>query len=440
MKLPAYVQYVISKLEKCGYEAYCVGGCVRDYLLGQCPDDYDIATSALPEQIMQIFSSHKLLTIGIKHGTVTVILDGKPVEITAFRSESDYRDHRHPSAVGFSSNLEQDLVRRDFTINAMAYNTERGIIDMFGGKADLKAGIIRCVGNPEERFNEDGLRILRALRFASRYNFTLDRDTSDAVHRMSYLLDYISAERINAELCGILTGECYDILINYCDIIREIIPEIRPCIGFEQRSKYHDRTVYAHIAGAVAAAEPTLIYRLTMLLHDIGKPRCFFMRDGAGHFHGHAAVSRDMAQTILTRLRFPKKVISKVLFLIENHSIVMEDTERSIRRGLAKYGEENYFDLLKIHRFDNSSKAEAYRRLTLHFEGIEHSAREYLKHNAPLKMSDLEVKGGDLVKMGYKGEQIGRMLDLLLDSVLDGECKNDRQELLKRLEEINRSN
>ena len=283
MQLPEYVYEVLQKLNNNGYEAYCVGGCVRDYLLGQCPEDYDVTTSALPEQIIEVFDGYRLLKVGLKHGTVTVIINKHPVEITTYRIDGEYTDHRHPSKVGFTPNLSDDLARRDLTINAIAYNDKVGMVDLYGGAEDLKNGIIRCVGDPMKRFDEDGLRILRALRFASRYGFSIDKETSDAIHRQKFLLSFISAERINSELCGILTGDCYDILRNYSDVICEIIPEMYPCIGFEQHSKYHDKTVYGHIAATVAAAKPTVEARLTMLLHDIGKPDSFFMKDGAGH-------------------------------------------------------------------------------------------------------------------------------------------------------------
>lgn len=430
MQLPGYVCEVLNKLHNGGYEAYCVGGCVRDYLLGQCPDDYDITTSALPEQIIKVFDGYKLLTMGLKHGTVTVIIDKKPVEITTYRVDGDYKDHRHPSEVRFTPCLEEDLARRDLTINAMAYSPKTGIIDPFGGQKDLKSGIVRCVGDPMKRFDEDGLRILRALRFASRYGFKIDKNTSDAVHRLRYLLSFISAERINCELCGILTGDCGDILYNYCDVICEIIPEMYPCIGFEQHSKYHDKTVYGHIVATVAAAEPTVEARLTMLLHDIGKPASYFMKDGVGHFYGHADVSREIAVKIIERLRFSNKIADEVLFLIQNHGIVINDDTRSIRRGLARYGAERFLKLIRVHYYDTCGKASAYFGEKDLFDSIEKHTREYLENEPPMSLKQLKVNGSDISKLGISGRIIGEALSFLLGQVIDGNCENDKDSLL----------
>lgn len=430
MQLPKYVYEVLKKLQDSGYEAYCVGGCVRDYLLGQCPDDYDVTTSALPEQIMKVFGGYKLLTVGLKHGTVTVIIDKKPVEITTYRVDGDYKDHRHPSEVRFTPCLEEDLARRDLTINAMAYCPETGIIDPFGGQNDLKNGIIRCVGDPMKRFDEDGLRILRALRFASRYGFEIDKYTSDAVHRLRYLLSFISAERINNELCGILTGNCGDILYNYSDVICEIIPEMYPCIGFEQHSKYHDKTVYGHIVATVAASEPTVEARLTMLLHDIGKPASFFMKDGVGHFYGHADVSCEIAVKIIERLRFSNKIADEVLFLIKNHGIVINDDTRCIRRGLSRYGTERFLKLIRVHYYDTCGKAPAYFGEKDLFDSIEKHTREYLENEPPMNLKQLKVNGSDISMLGITGREIGEALSFLLEQVIDGNCENDKDSLL----------
>lgn len=433
MQLPFYVDDVLNKLHDSGYEAYCVGGCVRDYLLGQCPQDYDVTTSALPEQIIEVFKDYHLLTVGLKHGTVTVIIDKKPIEITTFRVDGDYTDHRHPSTVRFTPCLEEDLARRDLTINAIAYNHESGIIDPFGGRDDLRNGVVRCVGDPMKRFDEDGLRILRALRFAARYGFKIDKETSDAVHRLKYLLSFVSSERINNELCGILIGECRDILYNYCDVINEIIPEMYACIGFEQHSKYHDKTVYGHIVATVAAAEPTVEARLTMLLHDIGKPASFFMKDGVGHFYGHADVSCEIAEKILNRLRFSNKIKEEVLFLIKNHGIVINDDTRSIRRGLARYGAERFFKLIDVHYYDTCGKSPAYFCEKELFRSIEKHTKEYLENEPPMSLKELKVNGKDMVELGISGKKTGESLRFLLEQVIDGNCENDKDKLIALL-------
>ena len=434
MRLPEYVCEILDKLRNSGYEAYCVGGCVRDYLLGQCPDDYDVTTSALPEQIMKVFDGYKLLTVGLKHGTVTVIINRKTVEITTYRVDGNYTDHRHPSEVRFTPCLEEDLARRDLTINAMAYSPEKGIIDPFGGHQDLKSGIIRCVGDPMKRFDEDGLRILRALRFASRYGFRIDKNTSDAIHRLRYLLSFISAERINFELCGILTGNCGDILYNYSDVICEIIPEMYPCVGFEQHSKYHNKTVYGHIVATVAASEPTVVARLTMLLHDIGKPASFFMKDGVGHFYGHADVSCEIAAKIIERLRFSNKIADEVLFLIKNHGIVINDDTCSIRRGLARYGAERFLKLIRVHYYDTCGKSPAYFGEKDLFDSIEEHTKEYLENEPPMSLKQLKVSGSDISELGITGKKIGEALSFLLEQVVNGNCENDKDSLLALIE------
>ncbi len=431
MQLPQYIITVINRIKENGYEAYVVGGCVRDYLLGQCPNDFDVTTSALPEEIMKIFSDKKQITNGLKHGTVTVVIDYQPVEITTYRVDGDYQDHRHPENVTFTACLSDDLSRRDFTINAMAYSPDTGIIDIFGGAVDLKNGIIRAVGDPYKRFDEDGLRILRALRFASRYNFDIDKTTADAIHSLKHLLGSISAERIQVELCGILIGQCYNVLHNFSDVICEIIPEMTECIDFEQHSKYHDRTVYEHIITATSEAERDIVYRLTMLLHDIGKPACFFTEDGVGHFYGHSKVSREIAEKVLTRLKFSNKIRDEVLFLVEKHSITMNDTDQYVKKALMKYGEERFFKLLKVHIFDNLGKAQWCITENRHFEAIAQRARRHLENQPVLTAKSLAVNGRDIMALGYEGNEIGRMIDFLLDAVSDDLVENDKDSLIE---------
>lgn len=434
MYLPDYILNVISVLESGGFEAYCVGGCVRDYLLGRCPDDYDICTSALPEQIIKIFDGYHLLTVGLKHGTVTVIVDGNPVEITTYRIDGNYIDHRHPDKVDFTDSLAEDLSRRDFTVNAMAYNPKTGIVDLFGGKQDLEKKLIRAVGNPETRFDEDGLRIFRALRFASKYGFKIEENTASAVHKLAHLLNGISAERVQTELNGFLIGRCGPLLREFSDVICTVIPELKPSVGFKQNSKYHDKTVYDHIATTVESAEPKLIYRLTMLLHDIGKPESYTEVDGVGHFYGHAAVSKTKATEILSRLKYSRKITDEVLFLIEHHGIVMNNTVKYIRKAVAKYGEQRFFDLLRIHIFDNCGKAPDYIYECDLFTDIAVTARDYLKDGVCLDLKSLAVNGRDITAVGITGADIGKALNLLLSAVVDEECENNKQSLLSYLE------
>lgn len=433
MYLPGYVKNALDILSSRGYYAYVVGGCVRDFLLGHSPDDYDITTSALPEQIIEAFEGFRLLTVGLKHGTVTVITEEGNIEITTFRTDGEYTDHRHPEKVTFTGELKDDLSRRDFTVNAMAYHPNTGIIDLFGGREDLKAGIIRAVGDPFKRFDEDGLRIMRALRFASKLDFTLEENTARAVHELKHLLSDIANERIRDEINGFLLGNCRQLLTDYSDVICTIIPEMTDCVGFEQHSKYHDKTVYEHIASTVAAADKELIYKVTMLLHDIGKPAVYFNENGTGHFYGHAKVSVEIARVVLERLRYPKKFISYVLFLIENHGISINDTEKCIRKALLRYGEKEFFDLIKIHIYDTKGKNPAYMCECELFENITKATQELIDEMGCFSLKDLAVKGDDLTEIGYKGEDVGQALSFLLKSVAERRCENDRDRLLAYL-------
>ncbi|MBQ8975646.1 MAG: HD domain-containing protein, partial [Oscillospiraceae bacterium] len=338
--VPEHVGVLLKKLTDAGYEAYVVGGCVRDSLLGIEPKDWDVCTDALPEQTMQVLAEYKLIPTGLKHGTVTVVSHGKSVEITTFRTDGQYSDNRRPDSVSFVSSLREDLARRDFTINAMAYRG--GIVDLFGGTQDLKNGVIRCVGNPEKRFSEDALRIMRALRFASRYGFSVEQGTSDAVHTLRGLLKNIAYERIFTELKGILMGAgAGRMLVDFADVFAVIMPEIEPCIGFAQNNPAHYLDVWGHTARAVDLAPGDENVRLALMLHDIGKPEKFFTGvDGKGHFYGHPAVSRRLAEAILGRLRCDNKTKEQVLTLVEHHDDKFPETKKGIRRLLAAYGED----------------------------------------------------------------------------------------------------
>ena len=302
--IPAYVREIIDRLNSRGFSAYAVGGAVRDCALGLFPDDWDVASSALPEEIESTFSDFRVIETGIKHGTVSVVTGGNAVEITTFRKESGYSDNRHPDAVEFVGDIAEDLRRRDFTVNSLAYNEKDGLIDLYGGLSDIKNKIVRAVGNPEERFSEDSLRILRAVRFSSKLGFSIEKQTLDAAEKLKSRLKNVSAERIFSELVKTLCGkDVFNALMNYREIIAEIVPEIRPCFDFDQHSKWHLYDVYEHIVRSVAAIAPEPALRMTMFLHDIAKPAAFFMRDGEGHFYGHADLSAKIAERILLRLK-----------------------------------------------------------------------------------------------------------------------------------------
>ncbi|MCF0123086.1 MAG: HD domain-containing protein [Ruminiclostridium sp.] len=427
----------LALLREAGHEAWVVGGCVRDMLLGQIPKDYDITTSARPEETKAVFTGYRIIETGLRHGTVTVILDGEPLEITTYRVDGDYSDARHPDGVTFTRSLREDAARRDFTMNAMAYAPGEGLQDFFGGQADILDARIRAVGDPVRRFQEDALRILRGLRFASVLGFSLEEATEAAARQEAGRLGQISAERVSAELGKLLTGrDAGRILRAYPDILGQILPELLPMVGFNQRNVHHCYDLLTHTAEAVNHVPPELHLRLAMLLHDVGKPLCFSIgEDGQGHFYGHARESARLAGEILRRLRFPNQLREKVETLVRYHDAVLEEDPRILRRWLNRLGEETFFDLILIQRGDTATLAPAYRGRAAHFERLEALAREILAEEPCLQVKDLAVNGRDLMALGLEGREIGNALRFLLDQVLEGKLPNERTCLLENLPE-----
>lgn len=435
-RLPDSVITVIDRLNEHGFEAYAVGGCVRNYLLGKDPKDYDVTTSAKPDEILSVFEGIKTAETGIKYGTVTVIPDGMPIEVTTYRIDGDYGDNRRPDSVSFTTKLAEDLKRRDFTVNALAFNPRTGIVDIFGGREDLKNGILRAIGDPDERFNEDGLRILRALRFASCYGFGIEKETSDSIHRNKDLLGNIAGERIASELNKLLCGDCGDVLREYCDVISVFLPELAACKGFEQHTRYHNRDVLEHIIATVTAIEPEVHLRLTMLLHDIAKPLYFTMgEDGIGHFKGHADGSTVIAQDFLHRLRYGNAITERVVQLVSTHDIIIEDRENLIKRYLNKYGEDVFFDMIKVHIADDKGKAPEFSGRIKTYRSAAETARRIIAEDQCFSLKQLAVNGNDLKALGFKGAEIGNMLEHLLELVTEGQCENSREALLGIAEE-----
>ena len=431
--IPRNVCQVMKKLENQGFEAYIVGGCVRDSFMGITPKDYDITTSASPEEIKKCFENCDVIETGIKHGTVTVVSDGENIEVTTFRIDGDYTDGRHPETVQFSKNLLDDLSRRDFTINAMAYNPRVGLIDNFGGQSDLFSRRIVCVGDPSVRFREDALRIMRAMRFASELDFEIEENTSEAIHDMKDLLANISAERISDELTKLLMGESpCKVLMNYSDVISLIIPEIKPCIGFDQHNRYHIYDVWKHSASAVEHSKPQEEVRLALLLHDIGKPGCCKLDDeGNGHFFGHEKLGAEMSEKILRRLRFSNDVTERVAKLIKYHYVTPVNDYKVVRRLLATVGEEDFFLLLEVMKGDNRAKhSSCFERVHV-LEAMSDKAQEIIEQKQCIKVSDLEVSGSDMIELGFNGAEIGEVLKSLLDAVLDEKTGNTYDELME---------
>lgn len=435
--LPSFVEEAVARLETAGFEAVAVGGCVRDMLAGKTPHDYDVATAATPDEICRVFAGERLIETGIQHGTVTVLLSGEPLEITTYRKDGAYSDGRHPDDVAFSRALTDDLSRRDFTVNAMAFHPDRGVTDLFGGQKDLKAGILRCVGKPEVRFAEDALRVLRGLRFAAQHGFVIEETTAAAMRAMRDALSPVSAERIYAEMTAFLCGkDVARVLLEFPEIVCAVVPELTETVGFSQNNRHHIYTVYEHIARVVGNVPATPVLRWAALLHDSGKPACMTVDDaGEFHFAGHPAESARRAETVLSRLRADNRTKEAVLELIELHDVRTPPTEKAVKRLLSKVGEERFFQLLDIAAADRSAQNPAYSpNGKAREDAVRDLGKKLLAERACLTLADLAVNGDDLLSAGIPaGKALGDTLRRLLDLVLDGECKNTKEELLKHI-------
>ena len=435
IRLPAYVQAVIHTIEQAGFEAYAVGGCVRDSLLRLEPHDWDVTTNALPQEVCAALPQLHVIETGIRHGTVTVVIDGNSVEVTTYRTEGCYTDHRHPDEVQFVRSLAEDLKRRDFTINAMAYHPDRGIVDLYGGREDLEAGQLRTVGPADARFQEDALRILRALRFAAVYGFEIEEETAQAMQRLKSLLTGISAERIASEFSRLLTGKtAAGILRRYADVLGVVIPELLPMIGLEQRTSYHHLDVWEHTLAALDAVKPEKQLRLAVLFHDIGKPNAFTVDEsGTGHFYHHAAVSAEMTSKILRRLRFDRDTIVQVRDLVLHHGDEIACSARAVKRWMGRIGLEMLRNLLEVKRADAAGQPEWVQseRFPM-YDTIERMMEQILEEGSCFSVRNLQLDGKDLLKAGVQeGPEIGNALRSLTDAVIDGKVKNEKEALLK---------
>jgi len=437
MKLPKHVQMCIRTLEDAGYQAYCVGGCVRDSLLGIDPHDYDLCTDALPAATAQLFEGHTLVRSGEKHGTIGVVFQKEVIEITTFRTEGGYADSRHPDWVQFVPTVQEDLARRDFTVNAMAYNPRTGYIDPWGGQQDLQDRILRAVGDPATRFTEDSLRILRGVRFALRFRLTPDQKTEEAMFRLAPLMDKLARERVFDELCKLILLVNADDLQCYAPIITQVIPELKPCLHFDQHSPHHAFDVYTHTAHVVAATPPILPLRLAALFHDIGKPTVFTQdENGRGHFKGHAGAGAEIADTVLRRLKAPTALREQVVFLIDHHMLPMAPDRKLLRRRLGKYGEENCRLLLMLQEGDFRSKGVPTDE-DPPFTQIRELLDSISQGNDCLTVKGLAIDGKDLQALGIApGPQMGQILSLLLEKVQEDILPNDRQSLLSAAQQM----
>lgn len=440
MDMPKNVDIAINLLQSAGFEAYAVGGCVRDSLLGKTPNDWDITTSAKPEDMKSVFAEFHCIDTGIKHGTVTVVIDGEPLEITTFRLDGEYEDNRHPKSVTFTSNLGADLGRRDFTVNAMAYSKKTGTVDLFGGQNDLKNKIIRCVGDPDRRFNEDALRILRALRFASALDFEIEEKTAQSLLKNRALLGNISEERIAKELLKLVCGKgAKRILTDFAPVLFEILPELQPMYKNSHDNPHHCYDIYEHTLIAVESIDPELTLRFAMLLHDCGKPAVKkFDENGVAHFYGHQRISAEISAQILARLKVSNKFRDEILFLVSNQDRweLYENTEK-MPRYLSKFGLDGVLNLLKVMRADVLAQSPEYRYRLDQIADAEETAKNLAAQKPCLSLSELQINGRTLMDIGIpQGRKLGAVLAQLLDEVIDGVTKNTQEALTTRAREI----
>ena len=440
--IPKEAEKVISTLESAGYRAYVVGGCVRDALLGVKPKDWDICTCATPQETKARLEAAKIHTFdtGIKHGTVSALVGDELFEVTTFRSEGAYSDGRHPDSVEFISSIEGDLQRRDFTINAMAYNNRDGLIDVTGGRLDLNNGILRCVGDAHKRFSEDALRILRALRFAAVYGFKIDEECKAAIYEDRALLNNIARERIRDELLSLICGDfAEDILLEYKEIFGEIIPQLKPMFDFEQHNKYHKYDVWEHCVHALGYSVPDKYIRFTLLIHDIGKPHVFFTDDeGCGHFYGHPQAGEPIAREVCKSLRMPKAITDEVCELVLHHDRMINLSAKSMRRLILNLGAFRMNQLMEVRICDALAHSDLkLKENLLHHQQICKLFEDTIVSMNAFSLHDLDISGKDIIDLGVEpGPEIGKILKKLFNAVIDEKVANKHDALVHAAKEM----
>lgn len=444
MFLPDGIARIIKKLNDNGFEAYVVGGAVRDYIMGRKVNDYDITTSAKADETERIFKDDVVATMGKKFGTVTVVYDGKmSAEITTFRSETGYADGRHPDEVTYARTLQEDLARRDFTMNAVAYGVRSGFIDPFGGIEDINARCVKCVGEPDARFEEDRLRVLRAVRFSSQLDFHIDEQTEKAVFAYVDKLDGLSSERVFSEVCRLLCGEgAKRVLMDYRPVMTAVVPCLQRIDGYDQNNFNHCFELYEHTANCVSYVEPELHLRLAALLHDTGKPLCRTTdKDGVSHYRGHPDASEAIAYATLRALKASNKLCESVCKLVKYHDVRIKPERVRIKKLLSQLGEEFFFDLLKLQKADILSQNPKFYYRLENQNRVYDMACEIVKEGTALTVRDLKINGGDIVSLGVKpGKQVGKILNDALDMVVSEKLRNDREMLLEYAETVMRKN
>ena len=438
IELPRKVVLIIKNLQRHGYDAYAVGGCVRDSILNRKPEDWDITTSAKPEQVKRIF--RRTVDTGIEHGTVTVLIGKDGFEVTTYRVDGLYEDGRHPKEVTFTSRLEEDLKRRDFTINAMAYNDDERLVDAFGGMRDLNYHLIRCVGDPKERFSEDALRILRAVRFSAQLAFPIEPETAEAIKSLAPNLEKISAERIQAELVKLLVSDHPERIQDACElgITKVVLPEWDDMVGVKQNTLHHKYDVAAHTVHALQNVKNDKVLRLTMLFHDMGKPVMKTTdENGRDHFKGHAIASEQIAKTVMKRLKFDNDTIRKVTKLVAYHDYRMEPTGANVRRAMHEIGVELFPYYLAVRLADTKAQSSYERRGKLeNIIQIRELYRNALRNKECVTLKDLAVTGTDLINLGIApGKELGTLLNELLDMVIEDPAWNQKGKLCDYVKE-----
>lgn len=435
IRIPPGAARILRVLEDHGYEAFVVGGCVRDSLLGRNPNDWDITTSALPLQVKALF--RRTIDTGLKHGTVTILMDGEPFEVTTYRVDGEYLDGRHPSEVTFTASLQEDLQRRDFTINAMAYSEKKGLQDLFGGLPDLEKGLIRAVGDPAKRFGEDALRIMRAVRFAAQLGYEVEEDTVQAMKELAPTLSKISAERIAAELEKLLVSPHPEKLkMAYeCGITAVILPEFDRCMETAQNNPHHKYSVGEHTIVSIGNARPDRILRYTMLMHDMGKPSCKTTDEqGIDHFYGHQEVSAQMANDILRRLKSDNETRRSVSKLVRYHDLTCGLTGKSVRKAISLIGEDLFPLYLEVKDADTRAQSDfRFQEKMDYLEEVRHLYRKILEEGDCLSLKDLAVNGKDLIAAGMKpGREIGEVLEAMYLDVIDDPEHNNKDYLMEK--------
>lgn len=440
INIPDDANFILNRLKENGYEGFVVGGCVRDSIIGKTPHDWDICTNAKPEFIKDCFKDYDIFDAGIKHGTISVVINKEVYEITTYRIDGEYSDNRHPDIVEFTDKIEDDLSRRDFTVNAMAYNDDRGLIDPFNGCDDALAGVICCVGNPADRFSEDALRIIRALRFASVYDFSIKRRTADEIHRLRNLLKNIAVERISTELLKLLCGAGAERIIDeFRDVIAVIIPELSVEFDYDQHNIHHNRDLWHHTLCSVINIDAEPAMRMAMLLHDIGKPGCKTEDDfGVYHFYGHPLAGKEIARNILHRLKLSNTFISECLTYIEYHDQRYSGSQRQLKMLLQKIGINTLTNLFKVQRADTLAQSDYTRQDKLRLiDQAESDLKVILDEKACFSLSQLAVNGRDIIACGVTdGRKIGEILNTLLGLVIDDTLNNDYETLINAVKEM----